>query len=261
MDSPAERTWRNRGSYAGETIDVDAVLAEIERMARGCGWEVGYFDGNGVMPYLRRVPAGMRRRVYLSAGIHGDEPGGVLTLRRLIRADDWPDDFGFWVCPCLNRSGFQCNRRENHQGIDLNRQYRHPQAEEVVRHRDWLDCQPRFDLAICLHEDWEVNGFYLYELVRDCAPFGMEGVLEAVKSVCPVETSERIEGRPASGGVVHAQYDPEMLPGWPEAFYLVDRKTDWSYTLEAPSDYPMEVRLAALETAVRHLLLHLALLS
>ena len=28
----------------------------------------------------------------------------------------------------------------------------------------WLARQPNFDLAVCVHEDWESVGFYLYEL-------------------------------------------------------------------------------------------------
>ncbi|HPU57251.1 MAG TPA: hypothetical protein PLH97_13400, partial [Verrucomicrobiota bacterium] len=51
-------------------------------------------------------------------------------------------------------------------------------------------------------------------------------------------------------GVVRANIDPNDRPEWPEAFYLITRKTRLSYTLEAPSDYLMEVRVAALVTAV-----------
>ena len=37
-----------------------------------------------------------------------------------------------------------------------------------------------------------------------------------------------------------------MRPDWPEAFFLLTYKTPLSYTLEAPSDFPLPVRVAAL---------------
>jgi hypothetical protein len=41
-------------------------------------------------------------------------------------------------------------------------------------------------------------------------------------------------------------------PQWPEAVYLVTQnKTRLSYTFEAPSDFPLPVRVAALGAAVR----------
>jgi hypothetical protein len=37
---------------------------------------------------------------------------------------------------------------------------------------------------------------------------------------------------------------------WPEAFYLWQRRRGHSITLEAPSDFPLIVRVEALEAAV-----------
>ena len=36
-------------------------------------------------------------------------------------------------------------------------------AEEIKAHIQWLARQPKFDLCLLLHEDWESHGFYLYE--------------------------------------------------------------------------------------------------
>ena len=40
-------------------------------------------------------------------------------------------------------------------------------------------------------------------------------------------------------------------PDWSEAFYLIQNKTRLSYTLEAPSDWSLVVRVAALEAGVQ----------
>jgi hypothetical protein len=47
---------------------------------------------------------------------------------------------------------------------------------------------------------------------------------------------------------------PADRPQWPEAFYLITHKSRLSYTLEAPSDYPLPARVAALVAAVRAVL-------
>src|SRR5205807_10234874 len=151
----------------------------------------------------------------------------------------------------LNPTGFALYRRENEEGIDLNRQYLEPQAQETLAHIAWLKRQPDFDLCLCLHEDWESHGFYVYELNPDNRPSLAEAMVNGVAGVCPIDRSEMIEGRPAQSGIIRPSVDPRSRPQWPEAFYLLTHKTRLSYTLEAPSDFPLAVRVAALMSGVR----------
>ncbi len=242
--------------------------------ARRRGWTLGRLpvQGVGELLTLQRAPrvsgAGVApgggpdtggvtqagQRVYLSAGIHGDEPAGPLALAALVEADPWPASWALWMCPCLNPGGFARRTRENAAGVDLNRDYRTRRTPEVRAHVEWLEQQPAFELAILLHEDWEAGGFYLYELNPDGRPSAAETVVAAVEAACPIDRSPLIEGRPAREGIVRPVADLAGRPDWPEAFYLIARKTRHNYTLEAPSDYPLPVRVAALETAVRTLL-------
>jgi hypothetical protein len=150
----------------------------------------------------------------------------------------------------LNPTGFALNRRENDQGIDLNRQYRSPAAAEVVAHTRWLQRQPEFDCSLCLHEDWEARGFYVYELNADDRPALAESIVKRVADVCPIDPSDTIEGRRARDGIIRPEIDPRTRPDWPEAFFLVTHKTRLSCTLEAPSDFPLSVRVLALVTGV-----------
>jgi hypothetical protein len=106
-----------------------------------------------------------------------------------------------------------------------------------------------------LHEDWEAHGFYIYELNPDNQPSLAPTMLEAVKECCPIDLSEMIEGRPAAGGLIRPDIDPRSRPQWPESFYLLQHKTRHSYTLEAPSDFPLSVRTTALVVAVNAALL------
>jgi hypothetical protein len=251
-----QKLGRNHGGYHGETIDIAAVLRDVRDAALVSGWTFEAVRAAEAVELhaWHCTPGSPRRRLYISAGIHGDEPAGPLAVRELMREGSWPADVELLVCPCLNPTGFPMNRRENAQGIDLNRQYLHLEAAETRAHVEWLERAPRFDVTLCLHEDWESHGFYLYELNPDQRPSHAEEVIRRVAEVCPVDLSEEIEGRAARGGIVRPSADPLSRPEWPEAFWLLRNKTRHSYTLEAPSDFPLETRVAALVTAVRTVL-------
>lgn len=248
-----ERLGRNVGGYGGERIDIEVVAREIETAARSHGWSVDALAVEGAPPLLalRRVRSDASRSVYLSAGVHGDEPAGPLAVRQLLQEDVWPENASVWVCPCLNPSGFAQNRRANAQGLDLNRDYRHLASPEVRAHVAWLRSQPRFDLTICLHEDWEAHGFYVYELHAPTEPACAPRVIRAVETVAPVDRSPEIDGRPARDGMIFPSLDLEARAQWPEALYLFRHHTTCALTLEAPSDFPLSLRVAALVAGTR----------
>lgn len=251
-----QRLGKNVGGYFGDTIDIQQVEREIQSAAGEHGWssetffEAGDLKLFGLTRAGKSGGAGPARRIYISAGIHGDEPAGPLAALKLIRDDQWPENLDLWFCPCLNPVGFARNSRENSKGLDLNREYLKPAAEEIAAHIAWLERQPDFDLCLLLHEDWESHGFYLYEQNPEGRPSLAEPMIEAVSKVCPIDPNELIEGRPAKNGIIRPNLDPRSRPQWPEAFFLITRKTRRSYTLEAPSDYPLQTRVDGLAAAV-----------
>jgi len=253
-----QRLGKNAGGYHGETIDIGAVLRESVAAAQRHGWNVKCLDvtsGLSLCALHRPSPSSRSThyapRVYISTGIHGDEPAGPLAVRQLIEENLWPAQLDLWLCPCLNPTGFPLNRRESALGHDLNRQYLHFDAPETRAHVEWLKQQPAFDLTLCLHEDWEAQGFYLYELNPLARATLAESVIEQVARVCPIDLSPEIEGRPARGGIIRPDTDPRSRPQWPESFWLLTHKSPQGYTFEAPSDFTMQVRVAALVTAVK----------
>ncbi len=243
---------KNLGGYFGQTIDIRATLGEISQAAQQHGWTSEVFHESDDFKWLalHRQPAKAVARIYISTGIHGDEPAGPLAALELLRANRWPDNVEIVLLPCLNPPGFVANRRENNGGIDLNRDYRNSRSAEIRAHITWLERQPRFDLYLCLHEDWESRGFYLYEQNPDNKPSLADPIIEAVGKVCPIDPSETIEDRPARNGVIRPNIKPQERPDWPEALYLISHKSRQGYTLEAPSDFPIETRVAALTAAV-----------
>ena len=251
-----ERLGKNHGGYHGETIDIHAVLRDIEAAAQQHGWAAEVFGQQGEFKLLalHRTPSRITNhesRIYLSTGIHGDEPAGPLAGLHLLQANRWPANAELWFCPCLNPVGFVLNRRENADGKDLNRDYRHLETAEVRAHIAWLERQPKFDLYLCLHEDWESHGFYLYEQNPAGKPSLAESIIGAVQKICPIDPSEIIEDRPAKNGIIRPNLDPRTRPQWAEAFYLIMHKSRFGYTLEAQSDFPLPTRVKALTEGVK----------
>ena len=252
-----QKLGKNHGGYHGETIDIRAVLRDIKSAAQSHGWsaELFYKTGDLELFALHRKPASTLNsqpstRLYLSAGIHGDEPAGPLAALKLIQENHWPAHAEIFLVPCLNPDGFVLNTRGNADGIDLNRDYRHFESNEITAHVRWLERQPKFDLTLCLHEDWESHGFYVYELNPDGRAPLAEKMVAAVARVCPIDPSPVIEGREANGGVIRPSLDPATRPQWPESFWLLQNKTRQSCTLEAPSDFPLATRVDALVAGV-----------
>ena len=249
-----QKLGKNHGAYHGETIDIHTVLRELEMAAQPHGWATEVFHAHAGFKWLalhrpsRLAPHASR--IYISAGIHGDEPAGPLAALRLVQENRWPENADIFLAPCLNPIGFTLNRRVNAEGIDLNRDYRNSKSAEARAHVAWLERQPRFDLYLCLHEDWESHGFYLYEQNPDSKISLAEKIIAAVKKVCPVDLSENIEGRAAHGGIIRPLINPLERPDWPEAFHLITHKARQGYTLEAPSDFPLATRVDALVAAV-----------
>src|SRR5690349_9306125 len=86
LDSVVRRLGLNVGAYRGETIDIESVLAGIAARATASGWEENSMrteEGLALPAWVRRREAPVRR-IYVSAGIHGDEPAGPLAVLRLM---------------------------------------------------------------------------------------------------------------------------------------------------------------------------------
>jgi protein MpaA len=221
---------------------------------------LGDFFGVTLRAYTRSGAGAHRRpRIYLSAGIHGDEPAAPPALLELLRRGCLDDRADWYLVPLLNPSGFRAATRTNADGLDLNRDYRLPRSAEITAHVSWLRDQPPFDVSFCLHEDYEATGFYLYELNPDSRPSLAPTLLSAAAALGPIDQSPVLDGRPASEpGIVRPADDPLLRDAWPEALYLHEHHTRLGYTLETASSQHLAVRTAthcaAIEAAVAALL-------
>ena len=217
----------------------------------------------GPRPWFQRVaPDGDRAspRLYLSAGIHGDEIAGPLALLEMIRQPGFFAGFDVTMFPILNPNGLALGVRTNRDEIDLNRDYRNPRSLEIKGHIESLLTLGRFDASMLLHEDYEGIGAYLYELNDTLDPGLGAKIIAAMGLHVPIDLRPEIEEASARGGVISRRDLVAKLgrledrPAWAEAAYLTINHTEVSYTIETPKPFPIKARVDAHIAAVETLM-------
>lgn len=190
--------------------------------------------------------------IYLSSGIHGDEPSGPQALLGLMKEGFFHDRFHWLICPALNPTGLAANTRENAEGIDLNRDYHHCKTTEVCAHIKWLEQQKCPQLFLSLHEDWESTGFYYYEINTGGASPNHQDILSAATLFFPPEPALIIDDHEVTkpGWIFHPA-SPDIPTGWPEAIYLSRLGCPLSLTFETPSSMILAKRIACHQAVVK----------
>ncbi|MEM8867810.1 MAG: DUF2817 domain-containing protein [Verrucomicrobiota bacterium] len=234
-------------------INVDQLISELEVAGTRAGFSVaayGEVAGYPLLGMIRYGDADSGKATYLSAGIHGDEPAAPLALLELLRSDNLPSPHTFYICPVMNPNGLAAARRENADGIDLNRDYTDFHSPEIAAHQDWvLSKIQSVQLALHLHEDWEAQGFYLYELNFNGHDSRAQAILDAASTHLPIEQSALIDGHEANEGIIRPKEPPVVAEGLPEALFFEQRYACLDYTVETPSGFELEARVAALKAA------------
>ncbi len=85
---------------------------------------VPYGSASGYVLYYARPRRSQADRpwIYISAGIHGDEPAATEACLEWVASTTIPlDSVNLMVFPCLNPWGLVINRRTDSEGRDLNR--------------------------------------------------------------------------------------------------------------------------------------------
>ena len=186
---------------------------------------------------------------YVSAGIHGDEPAPPWGLL------DWFERRGYeplgqrpiLLFPCLNPLGLVENRRVDGEGRDLNRLFHHHHLTPIREVRQEVSGH-RFQLALCLHEDYDARGAYIYDLNRAGDAHSARQLLRrAVTANIPVDSRSRLDGRRATDGVVFRRPRAlRNLSGLPEAVFLfLEGYADRTFTFETPSEFSLPHRVDA----------------
>ena len=244
-------------------FDPAQYVRDFEALARARNWKLFYLSPTAASPrpWLKLDASDSAApRLYLSSGIHGDEISGPLALLEMLRQPDFFQDIHVTIFPILNPNGLAHGHRENLDRVDLNRDYRNTKSHEIISHLEVLKTLGRFDAAMFLHEDFEDDGAYLYELNDSLPPDLGARIIAAMGRHVPIDLRSEIEEVSATKGVllrrdIIAKMGPlEKREEWPEAIYLSLNHTDVSFTTETPMLQPVENRIAAQIAAVETLL-------
>jgi len=215
---------------------------KIAKKAKLTFHELGRVDGEHQVVAIRSAEIS-DHSLYLSAGVHGDEPAAVEALAEWGEASiDFLKSASICILPCLNPWGLEQNSRRNARGQDLNRSF-HRNIKPLGQLKRFLRGM-RFELALCLHEDYDATGLYLYEL-PGCRPYIGERILQAAKQVVPLESRVSVEGIKCRKGLIRRSAPPEIYSQQPESLYLALFHARRSLTVETPSEFSLDTRVAA----------------
>jgi hypothetical protein len=234
---------RHRAHDYRALVEAWRVLAAVAEA------ELGVFAADAGYPvvWIHKQGDPSLPSLYLSAGIHGDEPAAVWGLVEWARIRLAGQKRTVLIFPCFNPWGLVANRREDRRGRDLNRNFGAPMPALLRRwERVMARCTPDgwFHTAVCLHEDYDARGIYCYELYRRHRPAGGRAALDEASARIPLDGRPVIEGRRAEGGLIRRAALP-ALDGTPEAFALF---THWAWqvqTFETPSEFSLFHRVHA----------------
>ena len=238
--------------------DYAALMAGWERVATKAGLRAVTLGTANELPVIALESAAAAQgkpAIYLSAGVHGDEPAPPWGL--LAWATDHIDLLrtgAFILSPCLNPVGLVSNTRMDGRGKDLNRRFHLTTDPLIQSWRRFIKGRPLV-LGLCLHEDYDCQGCYVYEL-SDRQRVLCDVALTAVEHLLPRDLRRSIEGRNARRGIIRPKVIPSSIRG-PEAIVLHQMGCPVTLTFETPSEFGLDERVQAhrrfIEASLEHI--------
>jgi protein MpaA len=253
---------------AQDSMTYQRLAESWSALAKRRSWSLREVPCQGVARTLLLVEFGRPDApvVHITAGVHGDEPGGPWGLLAMADAGMLDERFSYRLWPCTNPSGYRAGTRANAEGNDVNRSFTPQAATPESRAIMQVNEGCRFALAIDLHEDFEADGFYCYEPVVDGTAPLSQAILWAIEAAgFPIQTLDHLFdlGYPKDlAGVdqlrtlergrvlVNAQAERRFFPGLPQSLYLLRTATRRTVTLETPRKRPWEDRITMHRVAV-----------
>jgi hypothetical protein len=108
--------------------------------------------------------------------------------------------------------------------------------------RAWVKSRSQ-SLALCMHEDYDALGCYVYELSNHNPPLS-EPLIEVCEQYMARDPRRKIEGLAAQRGILRRETAPEGIKG-PEAIVLRQLGCAVTLTFETASEQGLEARVAA----------------
>ena len=219
---------------------------------------LGNFESNGELHFLPRFffqrtqVRKQRFKLGIFAGIHGDEPAGILGLMDFVRELDEDPELGrhfeLSLYPLCNPTGYLRGTRESASGKDLNREFWRNSPEPEVALLEKEIAARKFDGIISLHSDDTSPGFYGYARGAVLATQLLVPALAAAEKAQPRDSRSVIDGFRAVNGIIHDSFDG-ILSAPPS-----DRPQPFEIILESPANTPLSDQRAAFTLALKSIL-------
>ena len=249
--APRSASVRERRSVTDLLRPLESLVKDSEHVFAA---HLAYTDPHGVLytvPRFLFTGPGDRRnylRVGIFAGIHGDEPSGVLAalalLERLERDPEPARGYELFVYPVCNPTGFADGTRWSRSGKDLNREFWNGSEEiEVILLEQQL-MRLNFDGLIALHTDDTSSGLYGFVKGHSLTRYVLEPALEKAGEILPRNLDRSIDNFLANNGIIEQGY-PGILSAPP-----TQKQKPFEVVFETPHDSPMEKQINAHMTAV-----------
>ncbi|HMJ92232.1 MAG TPA: succinylglutamate desuccinylase/aspartoacylase family protein [Candidatus Acidoferrum sp.] len=187
-------------------------------------------------------------RIGIFAGIHGDEPAGILAavefISQIARDPRLAENYLVRAYPICNPTGFEDNTRASRRGSDLNRCFWKNSAEPEVRLIERELRENRFDGLIQLHADDTSDGLYGFVRGHTLSENLLKPALDAAGKILPRNINAQIDGFAAKDGIIYDGYEgilaaPSELQ--PPPFEII---------LETPHHAPGDQQVEALVVAM-----------
>ncbi len=190
--------------------------------------------------------------VAVFATIHGDEPAGFHASMEFLESEhDYP--FNLTFIPCLNPYGFENDKHENADDVNLNRVFNDNSVQEVNIIKKFLNGN-KYLFAVSMHEDKPIvgngvypngknpNGFYMYELCPRKGDIIGNGIIRELKyqgiEIC---TKPDIEGWKNEGGILWA---PRDRMGKTIEQHMIENHTNHVLNPETLTSWDMQKRVS-----------------
>jgi len=200
-------------------------------------------------------------RVLLTAGVHGNEPAGIISLLRFIenlaKGTSPYSGIAFDIIPLVNPWGWVNDKRTNGKGLDINRDFASFKAKESEIIRDFTKSRT-YDLILDHHEDGGAKGFYLYQIDNKEDALCKSIIAKQKALNFPVEQDEWMVILKTHDGIIKA-------PRWTLEFVRSVKQLSMAnyfrltrcarvYLFETPKQRPLDDRLAMYAAGVECLM-------
>lgn len=175
----------------------------------------------------RRIHSPGNPTVFISGGVHGDEPAGVMAALQFLDELDQHRNFNFIIIPCINPVGYAKNIREGSEFQDINREWFYEtDSPENLAVMKFLSENSVYNYALTmdLHETRSQEkltsayppnerhplGFHMWEVCPNEDVRVGKDIIKAVKKVTDVCNWSHVWGDTNTDGVI---YYPEGAVG------------------------------------------------